>query len=479
MGETVAFVLRAKLGDQTAAERAAAASKALKGGLEGAKLEDVHVERTRDIAVVYLGPTPVVQLSQLDAQIAGDASLDVHADAIAAQLRKAVAAEKARTALASRIFAISLVVFFGVVVLYLIRKIGDFSERANAWVEDNPHRIPAIRVRSLMLLTPAGFRSGVALAIGVGKWFGQGAIVYVWLLAALGLFETTRGYTDRINNFILQPFVSLTTRIAALLPITVVVAFAGLSVALVLRVVALFFESIREGNTTIEWMPPDLARPSSTLLRIGIVLSTLVFAAPVLTGHDDGALARAGMIGLVTIGLAGIPLVASAIAGVVVVFGRRMRVGDHVRIGDAEGRVSMLGLFDVTLDRAGAQTRVPHLLTLLRHTEVRAEGGRVEARVRVEPVRANAGLASLEAALGDIGQEPRVEVTELSPGFVELCLSVRSDALGVRAELMRRALQWLDSGGASTSSAEVATAEKTSEAKASDTVAGEANADSR
>jgi hypothetical protein len=260
------------------------------------------------VVVVYVGSAPIVQLTATDALAAGDPSLDVHADSVSAQLRKAIKAEKERTALANRILSISLVVVFGLVVLYLLRRIGDLAERGNHWVEDNPHRIPAIRVRTLTLLTPAAFRSAVALSISIARWFGQFAIVYLWLLAALGLFEATRGYTDKLNGYIVGPFVSLTSRIATMLPITVVVLIAGLVMAILLRVIGLFFESVKSGATTIEWLPPDLAQPTSILSRIGLVLTTLVFAAPVLTGHPDGALARGGLVGLATLGLASVPL---------------------------------------------------------------------------------------------------------------------------------------------------------------------------
>ncbi|HTJ81811.1 MAG TPA: hypothetical protein VL400_08795, partial [Polyangiaceae bacterium] len=333
IGETVAFVVRTHLADLSPEARAQGAMKAIKEAFDAASPEDVHVEHANELAVVYLGKTPVIQLGAADAKAAGDASLDVHADAVASQLAKAVRAEKSRSALASKIFSICLVVFFGVVVLYLWRKIAEFASRASDWLETNPQRIPAIRVRSLQILTPGAVRTGVALAISFGKWIGQFAIVYLWLLFGLSLFETTRDLSEQLNGYILSPFVALAARVASSLPIVVVVAIAVLAVAIVFRVVGLFFEGVREGSTTIEWLPPELARPTATLVRIGLVLVTLVVAAPVLTGHPDGALARAGQIGLVTLGLASVPLTASAVVGMVVVYGRRFRIGEYISVG--------------------------------------------------------------------------------------------------------------------------------------------------
>ncbi|MBL8741582.1 MAG: mechanosensitive ion channel family protein, partial [Myxococcales bacterium] len=404
------------------------------------------VERSGEVLVVYVGAAPIVQLSANDAHAAGDPSLEVHADSVAAQLRKAIKAEKERTALANRILSISLVVVFGLVVIYLLRRIGDLAERGNHWVEDNPHRIPAIRVRTLTLLTPAAFRSAVALAISTAKWVGQFAIVYLWLLAALGLFEATRGYTDKLNGYIVGPFVSLTSRIATMLPITVVVLIAGLVLAIVLRVIGLFFESVKSGATTIEWLPPDLAQPTSILTRIGLVLTTLVFAAPVLTGHPDGALARGGLVGLATLGLASVPLVTAATVGALVVYGRRYRVGEYVRIGSTSGRVSEIGLLDVSVeDDEGSLTRVPHLLALLRPVQLLGTAPRVAIRVAVDRGRATSALrARLARKIVAVGTEPRVEVEEVGRDDVFMSLSVLSEDLDAKSRLHLLALDVVD-----------------------------------
>ncbi len=446
MGETLAFVVHAALAGQSPEERAASANTAIKGAFEDTAPEDIHVERANELSVVYMGKTPVIQLSLADAKSVGDASLDVHADSVASQLTKAVRAEKSRSALASKIFSICLVVFFGVVVLYLWRKIAEFAERASDWLEANPHRVPAIRVRSLQILTPTAVRTGGALALSVGKWVGQFSIFYLWLLFALSLFEATRELSERLNGYILQPFVSLAARVAGSLPIIVVVAIAVLTVAIVFRVVGLFFEGVRDGSTTIEWLPPELARPTSTLVRAGLLLATLVLAAPVLTGHPDGALARAGLVGLVTIGLASVPLAASAVLGVVVVYGRRLRLGEYVHIGETSGKVLEIGLIDVTIeDDEGHETRVPHLVSLLRPTQIVGPAPRVTVRVGVARGRANAETRDkLLDAITHVGVDPRVEIEEIERDDVHFSLSVVTEDLDARSRLHFVALEALD-----------------------------------
>lgn len=452
--DAVAFVVRLGHNGQSADRRAKEATKALKDAFDGASPEDVRVEILSEkdgkvgepTAVIYLGHTPIIQLTAADATAAGDATLSVHADSVAAQLRKSIGAEKTRSTLASTVFSISLVVFFGVVMLYLLRKVGEFAERANAWVETNPDRIPAIRVNRMEVLNPATLRSGLALTISVGRWFGQFGIVYVWLIAALSLFESTRGYTERLTGFIIEPFASLASRIASTLPILLVIVIALLAVAILLRVVGLFFDGVATDKTTLNWLSPDLAHPTSVLVRGGIILSTLVFAAPLITGNQDGALPRAGMVTMVALGLAAVPFLASCILGAVAVFGRRVRVGEYIELDSRAGRVVDVSLLNISLeDDGGMETRVPHFAWLLKPMRVLGAAPRVTVSLSVSREQATVGVRSrLTDAITHLGTDPRVDFESVTPDGAVFSLSVSSEQLDARSLLFVAALDALD-----------------------------------
>ena len=110
----------------------------------------------------------------------------------------------------------------------------------------------------------------------------------------------------------------------------------------------------------------DLARPTSIVVRAGIVAVALVFAAPLITGDADGALARIGTITLVVLGLAVTPLAACAAVGASVVYLRNVREGEIIEFGGRAGRVLEVGVFELKLqDAEGCEVRVPHLLSLI------------------------------------------------------------------------------------------------------------------
>lgn len=409
------FVLRHGHGTKSATERAGAASEALTRAVEAQGDGEVRIVRQGEAQVVYAGSVPVVELYAEDVEGSGYSTPDTHAAAIAARVRESVAEERKRSALAGTVFSFSLLVFFGLVAFYVVQKIGDFLNGVRQWTLDNPDRITGLRVKSQEVIGPTALRGGVLVTLIVGRFVAQVGVVYLWLVFALSLFQSTRPYTEKLTGFVVTPLSDLAGRLAASLPLAVMAAVSSVAVYVLLRFVQLFFEGVARRQTVVPWLPPDLAVPTSLLVRAGVVLAALVLVAPLVTGDSNGSLARVGSIALLALGFSSTPLLASVLVGALVVYGRRIRVGEHAEVGGRAGKVLAVGLVDVRLrDRDGCDVRVPHLLSLLHPT--RSLGMR--PRVGVElPAAAGAPPSDvrrvlLEAASA-LGDAPAVELEDV------------------------------------------------------------------
>jgi small-conductance mechanosensitive channel len=365
------FVVRAARGGQSATERANNATQALEHAIDDTDSRTVRVEENGDVAIVFLGDSPIIQLGPDDAAADGDASISVNAAAVASKIQSAVAKERKRSALATTFFSISLLVFSALIVFLALGRLGALVNKVRAWIEAHPERLPNVRVAGIDVIRPAALRGGVLVAIDASKWVLRLGVAYVWVLFALSLFEATRVYSERLTGFVFAPLSGLMVRAAGALPVLIVFAIAGLAVALLIRFVALFFGSVARGETTLPWLPADLAPPASVLVRAGIVLVAVTFAAPLVTGSEEGSLARAGAIALIALGLSVTPLLATAAIGIAIVFGRKLRVGDFAEIGVRSGVIRSVSLLEVSLeDAVGCEIRVPHLFSLLHSTRV-------------------------------------------------------------------------------------------------------------
>ncbi len=411
------FSLSAARAEQSAQERARAAGHVLENVLDDPDQATARVEEpSAASAIVFVGKTPIVALGTEDAAAAGgDVSLHVYAAGVAARIDSALRAERKRSAIATSVFSFSLLVFSSLLALLLFRRVGVLSGRMRMWVAANPGQIPALKLGHIEVIRPAAVRGAVSLALALAHRLAQFAVAYSWLIFALSRFEATRAYTDRLAGFVLVPLWALIGRIGAALPLLVVAGVAAVALGVAVRFVGLFFIGIERGETHVSWLPRDLAGPTSVLVRAGMVVASIVLAAPLITGTDDGALSRAGVVALVALGLACTPVLACAAAGVPAVFGRRIKPGDFVEAAGRAGVVRDVTLLEMVLeDAAGCEVRVPQLLGLWHPTRVLGGAPMVTIEITVGPHEQPAMVArTLLAAAGSSCERARADLASI------------------------------------------------------------------
>lgn len=443
--DNAVFSLRAERAGKTVEERARAASKALTDALNDPRAVDVRVVRQGNVAVVYAGPVPIVQLDEQDAELAGDSSLDVHASAVAAQVRQALESERRRGKLQDNVFNLSLVVFLALIAIYLMRKVGEIADRLRSWLHEHGDRVLALRVQSVEFVRPATLRNAALVGLEIAKWLGQFGIFYVWLVAVLSRFEATRGYTEQLTGLAVTPFSELMGRLARSLPLLVVLLIAALAVFVLVRFVGLFLASVARQETTLAWLPPDLAAPTSVLVRIAIVVAAVIFAAPAVTGNPDGVFGRAGIIILVAFGLSSTPLLASGLIGSIVLFGRRLRVGEHAEVGGNLGRIAAINLLELRLQMPDeTELRIPHLLLLGRPLRGLGKSPRVSVDIAVSAaVNPTIVRRLFDEAGSRVGRDVRAEVLSATADGVLYRVTVTCDSLEQRSALWTALLEAL------------------------------------
>jgi hypothetical protein len=449
LSDDAVFSLRAALGGKSPEVRAREASEQLKRAYDAEQTSDVLVSRRGDVALLSVGRTFIVELDEEEAKLAGVTSLEVHAANTASAIHEKLVSSHKRAAIAKSAFSFSLVVFFGLIAFYLIRKLGEFAERARNWFDARHDRDLSLRFQGIELVRPAMLRSTGVLALSTLKWLTQFGVAYTWLVVVLSLFESTRGYTQKLTGFVLAPLSQLMARLATALPLLVVAALAALAVFVLVRFVGLFFASVARGETPLGWLPNDLAAPTSVLLRSGIVIAALVFLAPVVTGDNDGVLGRVGVISLVALGLASTPVLASGTVGVIWLYGRRLRVGEYVELGAYRGRVAELNLLELRLtvtDRT--ELRVPHLLTLVRPMRLLGARPRLTLDMYVHASSSVTEVRSLLAAVaGKVGIEPSVEIVSADADAIRFRIAATCESLEARTAFHIAALDALSGAG--------------------------------
>jgi small-conductance mechanosensitive channel len=375
----------------------------------------IRMEPQEGWIVLYAGTVPVLRISPADARAAGTDDLGLYAAATAARIDAAYQSERRRLTVQATVFAFSLLVFSGLIAFLALRGLNTLGRQVGTAIQDDRERIPALRLGTVEVASRRAMRGAVGLASRIGTRLLQLLVVYVWLLFTLSLFATTHEYGARLTAFVLRPAAAIIGRIGAALPVLAVAAVLALLVALVLRTLRLFFASVSSSETQVRWLPADLAEPVGVLLRTGVVLLALVFAAPLVTGTEEGALSRLGLVALFAVGLGVAPVLASVAVGLPTVFRRTFPRGEVVEIAGQRGQVRQVTLLEIRLeDPHGAEVRVPHLATLFRPARKLGpvERFRFEVAVSVAEDQARVGNVLLQAA-GAHASGARAELVSL------------------------------------------------------------------
>jgi small-conductance mechanosensitive channel len=414
--EHTVIELRVPRGARSAQVRGRDATETLSHVLELPGPDVVKVEPREDgVVALLVGETPIVELTTDDALAVGTGDLNLYAAVAAQRLDAALKAERRRLQIQDAVFSVSLAVFISLLAFLALRLVGRLGTQFQETVLTDRERVPALRLGKVEVASRRAVRGALRLGLLVGTRVVQFIVLYVWVLFVLSLFTATREYGTRLTGSVLHPAAEILGRAGGALPMLAVAAIFALAVALVVRTLRLFFESISRGETKVRWISAELAVPVGKLLRAAIIVLALLFAAPVITGGDTGALSRLGTAVLLALTLAAVPVLASVAVGLPTVLGRTVRPGDMVELAGRRGQVRAVTLLGIELEDAeGAALRVPHLVAFLHPSRALGSTARLSLEVVVAGTEDQARVESvlLEAA-GSHASGARAELVSL------------------------------------------------------------------
>jgi len=361
-GEKVVRLQAAGAG-QSAAQRAEQANLALGVALEGEPAV-ARIVPEGGAVIIHLGAVPVVTLTDDDARAAGAASLQAHAATVASRLDAVMRSERRRASLAGLVFSISLLVFAGLLAWLLARRLSTLEGQLVRWLSPRPGARPLIvaGVDVTHAATPPVAR---AMALRVSRLLAQALVLWIWVLFALSLFPESRPAAEWLLRAVLVPVADLAKRLGGALPGLVAAGVIAAVAAAGVRTLRLVFEQAARGEASVPLVSPERAPAIGRLARALVVLLAVLLAAPLLAGGEGNALGRLGEAALLTLALALVPLAAGALAGLPLLFGPRLHLGDRVEVSGHTGRVTAFGVLGLELEEpGGGRTAIPWLLTL-------------------------------------------------------------------------------------------------------------------
>ncbi len=277
-------------------------------------------------------------------------------------------------------------------------------------------------------------------------------LLHQWLVVSLARFSYTKPWSEQINGVLITLVLDAVHKIAAAVPDLLVAALIFYLAKLLNDFQKSLLARVENRSLSWSWLEPDSVKPTRQLISIGIWLMALAMAYPYFPGSSTAAFQGVSLLVGLMVSVGGSGLVSHAAAGLVVMYTRTIRVGEYARIGDKEGTIEAIGLFNTRIRTGlGEELTIPNSLiqtsvTVNYSRAIVGQGFVVDTTVTIgydTPWRMVHAML-IEAAGTTPGilahPEPRVFQTELGDFYIHYRLVAQADATEAtkRMEILNR-----------------------------------------
>lgn len=439
------FVFRSTLAGHSPQERLEAAQRRLdralaKNGPQRATLRGI-AEGTQ----VLLDGAPLFLVTPGDINVlAGDTPHDVAQDS-AERLQRALQARREasdpRVLLQAAALCIGATVVYGFVLRGLVALRRAAKSRFERLLSRRLAQLSFRNVRLLDAQLYVRFLSQVTMAV---VWALRLLATYIWITFLLREFAYTRSWGEWLKGYLLEMAAGIGQSTAAAIPGLLVVLVIVALARIVMLTAASVFKRVESGELQVGWLDQDTAAPTRRLVNLVIGLFALAMSYPYLPGSHTAAFQGVTVLAGLMVSIGASSIVAQGAAGLILMYTRSLRKGEYVKVGDSEGTVIELGMFETRLRTGmGEEVLMPNAWVLGNTTRnySRAHPGAgfmIETRVTFgydTPWRqVHALLEQAALATPGVVAEPRpfVVQTALSDFYVEYRLTAYADVADPR-----------------------------------------------
>jgi len=200
-------------------------------------------------------------------------------------------------------------------------------------------RAPGIRVNNVEIISSSAIS---AFWLQILK-FLRLALLLVLLFSCitwiLRLFPWTRAVGESVLSYAGESLELALSATANYLPnlfvVTIILSMAYYGV----RMVKPFFLAIERGNLVIPGFYPDWAQPTYNLLSVLVIALAAILAFPYLPGFNSPAFQGISVFIGLLLSLGSTSAITNVIGGIILIYTRAFRMGDHIRVGDVVGDI--------------------------------------------------------------------------------------------------------------------------------------------
>src|SRR5450830_269816 len=344
------FVFRAALAGYPPDERASGARHRLQGVLaKNGPLQAGTRAIPEGTQVLLDGVQLFVVIPGDVNQLAGDTTESVAKEA-AEELRKSLLDYQEQSswrylAIAAAVCAVATLVFW--LVWAGLTRLHRWAKRRSGVLLAS--RLRDVRLKNVRVLDAEHYIAFAYQLLSAGLWALRLMATYVWVAFVLGRLPYTRAWGESLSGYLLDVATDVLHAVIGALPGLLLVCVIFAIARLVAATASSLFKRVESGELQIAWLDRDTAVPTRRIANVVIWLFALAMAYPYLPGAQTAAFQGLSVLVGLMVSIGASSIVGQGASGLILMYARSLRKGEYVRIGEAEGTVVELGMFETRL----------------------------------------------------------------------------------------------------------------------------------
>ncbi|ACB53729.1 hypothetical protein cce_4381 [Crocosphaera subtropica ATCC 51142] len=200
-------------------------------------------------------------------------------------------------------------------------------------------RIPGIHIQNVEIISSSNISLFWLKVLQIIRLFVLFLLLFYYATFVLRLFPWTRVFGESILGYLVQSLELVLSAIGKYLPNAFIIAIIIFITYYLIRLIKPFFMAIERGNLVIPGFYTDWAKPTYNLLLVIIIALATIIAFPYLPGFDSPAFRGISVFLGLLLSLGSTSAIANVIGGIILIYTRAFRIGDHIQIGDVIGDI--------------------------------------------------------------------------------------------------------------------------------------------
>lgn len=200
-------------------------------------------------------------------------------------------------------------------------------------------RVRGVQMKNVEIITPAAIASYWLQALKLLRLALLLILFFIYITFILRLFPWSRAVGERVMEYFYQALELVLSATASYLPNLFIVAIIIAIAYYILRALRPCFAAIERGTLVIPGFYADWARPTYNLLVMLVLALSAVLAFPYLPGFNSPAFQGVTVFLGLLLSLGSTSAITNVIGGVILIYTRAFRIGDHIRIGEVVGDI--------------------------------------------------------------------------------------------------------------------------------------------